>query len=467
MNGATIVYGREQGSPPSYDDSLFVVSEADGSTFRGGKLQYTGTFDHGSSYAGFVSGIYLNESDDILIEEVEATGFNRAGISVGVGDGFAYCNRVTVRGCHLHHNRVAGVLFGDVNDFTLDDCDLHFNGLDSDNGTGYGSASWSTKNPVDAKVVNCRANDNYRKGIDFHSGRDGTVSGCTTARNKYYGIFVGNVTGTWTVTGNLIRAMVDDSAQGVHGLHFGPDDAQAPGTIPTIGIIADNIFEDLDEANGVGTIFVFTLYLGTLQQGHVSLRGNIINVGTVSRLVQVAASAGGGFFDLAIDDNQWNADEVRSSPFSVLPALSRKKSFSGNKVTIAEPLSVANVYTYAATTVPGNAWHAHGNDMTLTSALAWSVDPLIVRRVAQERLSANTLNGAPLRDWDGRRYVASASAMPSDGFWSAGSYVANVSKSVQGTAGSRYVINGWQRLTSGTDHVDGTDWIQDRGLTGT
>lgn len=38
---------------------------------------------------------------------------------------------------------------------------------------------------------------------------------------------------------------------------------------------------------------------------------------------------------------------------------------------------------------------------------------------------------------------------------------------INGTAGSRYSIVGWVRLTSGSNHVLNTDWVEMRTLTGT
>lgn len=63
--------------------------------------------------------------------------------------------------------------------------------------------------------------------------------------------------------------------------------------------------------------------------------------------------------------------------------------------------------------------------------------------------------------------VQFATAMPSTGSWTAGDYVQNSTPAVAGTAGSQYVIKGWIRLTTGSTNNSGTDWVQDRALTGT
>ncbi len=63
------------------------------------------------------------------------------------------------------------------------------------------------------------------------------------------------------------------------------------------------------------------------------------------------------------------------------------------------------------------------------------------------------------------RYQA-RDAMPTTGTYAKGDYVDNSNPSKLGTAGSRYVVYGWKRLVSGDAHVSGTDWVEDRRLTG-
>jgi hypothetical protein len=80
------------------------------------------------------------------------------------------------------------------------------------------------------------------------------------------------------------------------------------------------------------------------------------------------------------------------------------------------------------------------------------------------RAISATLNGLS----EGRaaaRYQARAT-MPATGVYATGDYVDNSEPVKLGTAGSRYVIYGWKRITSGATHVLFTDWVQDRRLTG-
>jgi hypothetical protein len=58
-------------------------------------------------------------------------------------------------------------------------------------------------------------------------------------------------------------------------------------------------------------------------------------------------------------------------------------------------------------------------------------------------------------------------AMPSAGRYVAGHRVWKDLPVVAGGAGSQYVITGWMRLTTGSNHVVNTDWLEMRTLTGT
>lgn len=59
-----------------------------------------------------------------------------------------------------------------------------------------------------------------------------------------------------------------------------------------------------------------------------------------------------------------------------------------------------------------------------------------------------------------------ASSVPTSGSWSQGDFVRNATPSEAGTAGSKYVITGWLRLTSSSNNVLNTDWVATRSLTG-
>ena len=57
-------------------------------------------------------------------------------------------------------------------------------------------------------------------------------------------------------------------------------------------------------------------------------------------------------------------------------------------------------------------------------------------------------------------------AIPASGTYKSGDFVPKSSYSEAGGAGSKYVVIGWNRLTSGSAHVLNTDWVEARILTG-
>ena len=59
-----------------------------------------------------------------------------------------------------------------------------------------------------------------------------------------------------------------------------------------------------------------------------------------------------------------------------------------------------------------------------------------------------------------------ATARPTSGSFVIGHIVLAAAPLIGGSAGSQYVVTGWMRLTTGSAHVLGTDWVELRSLTG-
>ena len=57
-------------------------------------------------------------------------------------------------------------------------------------------------------------------------------------------------------------------------------------------------------------------------------------------------------------------------------------------------------------------------------------------------------------------------SIPTTGTYKQGDFVPKSDLAEAGAGGSKYVITGWLRLTSGSAHVSGTDWVEARVLTG-
>ncbi|MFH0903317.1 MAG: hypothetical protein V2A73_22030 [Pseudomonadota bacterium] len=56
--------------------------------------------------------------------------------------------------------------------------------------------------------------------------------------------------------------------------------------------------------------------------------------------------------------------------------------------------------------------------------------------------------------------------MPDSGYYTKGEWIDNINPSEQGNPGSKYVVLGWRRLTTGSNHVPGVDWLEARAMTG-
>jgi len=80
--------------------------------------------------------------------------------------------------------------------------------------------------------------------------------------------------------------------------------------------------------------------------------------------------------------------------------------------------------------------------------------------------SPNTTSGQKNRLVIRKSYQQLA-AMPTSGTWNIGDYVQNQNPTILGTAGSKYTVQGWSRITNGSNHVLNTDWVECRTLTGT
>ena len=225
-----------------------LVDNVNGVTIADLSVKYTNPdfYRKGSSYFGKVNGIMVNDSDHTLIDGVEVTGVNRAGVFFGstatltkdpLGSGATYKARLirgeidenygtlplgehnSVVNSYLHHNRVAGVLFAYQKNFTADHNRLDWNGHEADGGTGYGVAAMAGSYNYGITFTNNSTDHNYRKGLDVHDGNDIVISNNTLNGDRLYGIGVYNRQFTMDnvkITNNVItqdakfRLPVDD-----------------------------------------------------------------------------------------------------------------------------------------------------------------------------------------------------------------------------------------------------------------
>ena len=450
-NGALIQYDYEQSGSPTYAEALFYVDGADDCVFKGVRLEYVGTFDTGSDYSGLISGIHVENTDNFTADGVEAFGFNRAGINIATLSGAsAYCKNPRVTKCDLHHNRVSGLLFGNTLDGKVENNVLAFNGLVTSVGTGYGFAGWSSNLPINTMLVNNQANDNYRKGLDFHAGDSGVLVGNVCSRNRVYGIYVMGVTGGWSIDGNLISDMQwanEFPTVSPYGIRVGNLIGEGTGEQPTSYTITGNTITKMNATAGL------MFPLGDSMIGHsygsLVIADNLIDVGSVAQIHNSAAGVTGGtvgnYFDVSITGNIFKAEACTSSLpcINIRSSLNRKKVFNNNIVEILAATTTGGIYSYDSTAVANRALVAVGNIIS-SPASGWSAvyDPINVRRVTNEQMKNNVVNGVTWRDWNGFAFDFIGTAAPATNFWSQGSKVWAINAAASGFAGWYCTVQG-------------------------
>lgn len=429
LNGSKIVADWEQTDGAGYE-AVFFIAARNNVTVRGGKVEYVGTFDHGSSYGGFVSGIHATNADYLTVRDMELTGFNRGGVVIGLstsGTSRAYCKSPRVINCHCHHNRVVGVAFGSTEGGVVHGCQLHWNGHDNDIGTGYGFASWTAGVAKNTVLTNNTANDNYRKGLDFHSGHNGSLTNNVCARNRNDGIYVMNVTGHWSICGNRIEDMLWDNVfphSSMHGIGIGISTGSADEAALTFFVVSGNRIINFGASAGKA----FPILIGGQGlTGSFVITSNTIDVGRVTKVLECTpvSFSPGKYFDIFFDHNVIFCEETLDIPFTIRGPHNRKKSFCHNDIEILIAGSVNGVYVYEATEMDGKCLIAKENDLKVPAS-SWRniYDPIRLRRVGDEQMKRNFVNDVLWRMWDCGKYIGqgAGASPPTDGrYWTIGS----------------------------------------------
>jgi parallel beta-helix repeat protein len=430
-NGARVTGAYEQDPvSPSYSESFFNVTGADNVLIENIRLQYTGTFTIGGlDYGGYISGIHVEDSDRFTARGVEAYGFNRAGINVAMD--VDYCANPLIVDCYLHHNRVSGLIFGNTDNGTMQNCNLTFNGAVDSIGTGYGFSGWSACLPKNTILANNQANDNYRKGLDFHAGENGTIVGNVCARNRIYGIYVMGTIGSWTITGNTVTDMTwanEFPIAAPYGIRVGALVGQGLSEIPTSYVVDSNVISKMTKT--AGQMFPLGEVMAGCSYGKLTYSNNIVDVGTVSQIHNSAnapsAGTAGNYFDISFVGNQFTAAVCDSAqpPIEIRSPQNRQKIFSNNIVNIAAvPNATSAVVSYDSSTITNRCFIVSGNSVAAPPS-AWSAayDPFLIRRITSEEMISNVVNGVSWRDWDGFKFVSFGStSAPSTNLWTQGS----------------------------------------------
>jgi hypothetical protein len=190
-----------------------------------------------------------------------------------------------------------------------------------------------------------------------------------------------------------------------------------------------------------------------------------------------------GLGDIAITDNMFDADPLQTSAYrsptkngtwviggaNQVCALAR----ASDMLVVFNNNHIKNVYQSFVGTTPveinatGNVLYANPVSTASLSNIgiadfsfpvAGNVNTLVVWQGNPSAANYGTVLNVCL---------SASTAVPTSGTYLTGWVVINTAPTVQGTAGSRYIVNGWTRITSGSSHVLNTDWVEMRSLTGT
>jgi len=271
--------------------SLFTFAdEVSDITVKDMLLEYNGHFfdEVAQSYFGRVSGVSFGICDDVLIRNIEVRGFNASGVEF-IGCKERYSNRATVTECYIHHNRVAGVLYGYIDGISITNNTLEHQGSKKDGGTGYGCTGFSGATPRNIQIIGNRCSFNSRKGIDLHAGMYAIISGNICEGNGLYGIYAeGSRTNNIVITGNIIRDMtlIDTPYLPIYswieGIGFGTASEAPNAQYERNFLIAENEIYNFSFENG--RAFPFNCYYAQ-HCGNIMIKNNIVQAGKITHAV--------------------------------------------------------------------------------------------------------------------------------------------------------------------------------------
>ncbi|WP_338735439.1 hypothetical protein V8954_04005 [Klebsiella michiganensis] len=73
--------------------------------------------------------------------------------------------------------------------------------------------------------------------------------------------------------------------------------------------------------------------------------------------------------------------------------------------------------------------------------------------------ATSSINARGVISFYRQRYAYPGNSMPTSGTYNSGDEVRSMSNTILGSPGSRYIITGWRRVTTGSSHVLNTDWV--------
>ena len=185
--------------------------------------QHDGFYVKGMPYYGKVDGVLVNDSDNVTVEGVEASGANKAGIRfgsshnsvsnislpgwgrprsvsnliAGQAPGYTFSSlnlgeNNKVLNSNTHNNRVAGVQFSYQTNILIEGTTTSENGHKLNGSTGYGFASEAGSYNNGIVFRNNTSTYNYRKGLDIHDGDRILIENNVSYGDRLLGISVYN-----------------------------------------------------------------------------------------------------------------------------------------------------------------------------------------------------------------------------------------------------------------------------------
>ena len=185
--------------------------------------QHDGFYVKGMPYYGKVDGVLINDSDNVTVENVEASGANKAGIRfgssynsvsnislpgwgrprsvsnliAGKAPGYTFNSlnlgeNNKVLNSNTHNNRVAGVQFSYQTNILIEGTTTSENGHKLNGSTGYGFASEAGSYNNGIVFRNNTSTYNYRKGLDIHDGDRILIENNISYGDRLLGISVYN-----------------------------------------------------------------------------------------------------------------------------------------------------------------------------------------------------------------------------------------------------------------------------------
>jgi hypothetical protein len=407
------------------------------------------SYDYEAGLLRNLNGILVEKSVNVEIHHVKASLFPRDGIEIGWGA--EYSNDVYIHDVDCSNNRTAGISYGNVNTIKIENCITETNGHVSDYGTGYGIAASEGRQPTNITVRDNNANNNYRKGIDNHSGKDILIENNKTFGNRIEGIYVDNTfgldMGRIDIINNDISDMTNDgsvpSYNSVFGIFVGSR-AQGNDKIKTIVNIENNKIRNFGKT-GTGVATPIMLEPHGMTDADFNIKNNTLECGNLTYLIFASSNVAtqGIRYKIKIKDNAFKADTIDNTAIFM-------QSNKHVRINIKDNLFEFGTYTQSAiSTYNENVNSLKSYINNVVNIAGYRCENLfMLLKNSKETMYNNFLNNVKQRDWDGARYIAHTDGIPTSLSWTVGS----TGKYLTPTTYEK-----WIAMTAG---LAGTTWTQ-------